>query len=168
MDKKPRLVVVLDIDDTLLLTLQVLLVAYRQIAREVLGLPERSKEEWFHAWPRPFREIIETVYPELSSLEIDNACNILREGVKDLDIPAVPGAVEAVQRMREVAMIVCLITSRVSNLIRRLEKAKFKMNWFKVVVDGTYNYPKPDRRAFDPIFKLDKGRGNSCQNLLYQ
>lgn len=125
--------VVFDIDGVLIDSNKTIVEAYQATAKK-LGLRIPSVQEIMDLMGRPLVEIVGILWKNSDAqLYVNEFRRLFKD--RDLVIPRIKGAVDAVREIRESGFRVGALSGKIMFFIKKhLEEAGFMLNWFEIIV----------------------------------
>lgn len=135
---------IFDVDGVLIDSNRIIVEAYQKTA-EKLGLRIPSPHEVVDLMGRPLSEIVRILWPKSNvELYIEEFRSLFMD--KNLLIPPIEGAVDAVREIRESGFRIGVLSGKIMFFIKKhLREAGFNINWFEIIVSfETTKKHKPD------------------------
>ena len=163
MSKKSTLIV-LDFDDTLILSAFTLIPFYRGIL-DKQGFGLATEQVWRAHWGKILEEIIAACCPNLDESRIEQACLHIRQNAENLKVPSVIGGPPAIELLEQ-EFHLGLLTSRGHFTKELLAGAGYSPKHFNFIITQQNGTPsKPNKQAAIPIF--DWVQNNNVTEWIY-
>lgn len=156
MNKKSTLIVV-DFDDTLILSAFALIPFYRRILEE-RGFGFVEAQRWQDNWGKTLEEVVAACYPDLNARRVERACSHIRQGAKTFKVPSVIGGPSAIELLQQ-NFHLGLLTSRGHFTEELLAGAGYSRKHFNFIITQQNGTPaKPEKQAANPIFRWTQSK----------
>lgn len=155
------MLILYDFDDTLVRTYKASIKCFKETVLD-LRLNPPSDKEIINNYGLTLEAWIKSLF---NNVDIEKFIDISTEKLSKEELPVITGAKECIANLYDLGFKQGLLTNRLRDgLLKRLELVGYGLDYFKIMITAEdMRYPKPDGRAFDPVFDL----GYKKEEILY-